>query len=96
MTQFCYDVEAYERYMDKLRTAGIHLPMIVGVMPVLFKDGLLRMTLSNGCSIPAEVAEIIGRYGENPADFKKAKEYTINLIYKYINLGIDGLHLFSQ
>lgn len=96
MTQFCYDVEAYERYLDKIRTAGIHIPMIVGVMPVLFKDGLIRMTLSNGCSIPSEVAEIIGKYGDNPEDFKKAgKEYTIDLIYKYINMGIDGLHIYS-
>ena len=96
MTQFCYDVEVYERYLDKIRKAGVHIPMIVGVMPVLFRDGLIRMTLSNGCSIPAEVAEIIGRYGDDPAEFKKAgKEYTINLIYKYINLGIDGLHIYS-
>ena len=42
------------------------------------------------------MAEIIGRYGDDPAEFKKArKEYTINLIYKYINLGIDGLHIYS-
>lgn len=96
MTQLCYDIEAYERYLDKIRRAGITLPVIVGIMPVLYKDGLIRMTLSNGCSIPKDVAELIGRYGDKPEEFKKAgKEFTIELIYKYINKGIDGLHLYS-
>ncbi|MCR5482646.1 MAG: methylenetetrahydrofolate reductase [Clostridia bacterium] len=96
MSQICHDVDAYQLFHDKLRKAGVKIPIIVGVMPVLFKDGLIRMTLSNGCSIPKELAEIIGKYGDNPADFKKAgKEYTVNQIYKFINLGIDGIHIYS-
>lgn len=96
MTQFCYNMEGYERFMDKLDKTGITLPIVVGVMPVLFKDGLVRMTLSNGCSIPKEIADLVGKYGDNKSDFKKAgKEYTIELIYRYINMGIAGLHIYS-
>ena len=96
MTQLCYDVDAYEEYVDKIRKAGVVLPVIVGVMPVLYKNGVLRMTTSNGCSIPKEVSEIIGKYGHDKAEFKKAgKEFTISLIYKYMSRGIDGLHIYS-
>ncbi|MEG0661837.1 MAG: methylenetetrahydrofolate reductase, partial [Anaerovoracaceae bacterium] len=56
----------------------------------------VRMSFFNGCSIPADLAAIIGKYGNSPEDFKKAgKEYTINLIYKYMNKGIAGLHIYS-
>ncbi|MEG0291614.1 MAG: methylenetetrahydrofolate reductase [Anaerovoracaceae bacterium] len=96
MCQLCYDIEAYERFVEKVRKAGVKIPIIVGVMPVLYKNGLIRMTTLNGCSIPAQVSSIIGKYGEDSEDFKKAgKEYTKELIYKYMNLGIDGLHLYS-
>ena len=96
MTQLCYDLEQYERWVDKIRKAGISIPIDVGIMPVLSKDSTIRMTVSNGCSIPRELSEIIGKYGDNPEDFKKAgKDYTTRLIYNYINLGIDGLHIYS-
>lgn len=97
MTQLCYDVEQFQRWMDMLRKAGVVLPIIVGIMPVLSKDATLRMTLSmNGCSIPRELAEIISKYYNKPEEFKKAgKEYTVNLIYRYMNLGINGLHLYT-
>lgn len=96
MSQLCYDVDAFERFMERIRKAGVHLPVVVGVMPVLYKKGLIRMTLSNGCSIPREVSELIGKYGENKEDFKKAgKEYTIRLIYQYMSKGISGLHIYS-
>lgn len=95
-TQLNYDIEAYKRFMDRIRKAGITIPVIVGVMPVLYKDGVIRMTLSNGCSIPSELSKLIGKYGDKPEDFKKAgKEYTVNMIYQYMTEGIDGLHLYS-
>ncbi len=95
-TQLNYDIDAYRRFIDRIRKAGITIPVIVGVMPVLYKDGVIRMTLSNGCSIPAPLSRIIGKYGDKPEEFKKAgKEYTVNMIYQYMNEGIDGLHLYS-
>ena len=65
-------------------------------MPVLNKDAIIRMTLSNGCSIPDELAAIIGRYGNNPDDFRKAGiEYTINQIFRFMEAGIIGLHIYT-
>ncbi|MCI1945953.1 MAG: methylenetetrahydrofolate reductase [Clostridium luticellarii] len=96
MTQLCHDVEQYKWWVDKIRKAGVSLPIDVGLMPVLSKDPIIRMTVSNGSSIPRELAEIIARYGDNPEDFKKAgKEYTIKQIYSFINAGINGLHIYS-
>ncbi|MGI6722365.1 MAG: methylenetetrahydrofolate reductase [Anaerovoracaceae bacterium] len=96
VAQLCYDVDAFERFMEKVRKAGVTLPVIVGVMPVLFKNGLIRMTLGNGCSIPRDLSALIGKYGDDKEDFKKAgKEYTIDLIYKYMSRGISGLHIYS-
>jgi methylenetetrahydrofolate reductase (NADPH) len=96
MTQLCHDVDQYEWWVEKIRKAGVYLPIDVGIMPVLLKDPTIRMAVSNGSAIPRDLAEVIGRYGENPEDFKKAgKEYTMKQIHKFINAGIDGLHIYS-
>lgn len=96
MTQLCHDVNAYARFMERIRKAGVRLPVVVGLMPVLKKDAIIRMTLSNGCSIPAELAAIIGKYGDSPEDFKKAgKEYTVLQIARFLEQDTAGLHFYS-
>lgn len=96
VSQLCHDVNAYTSFVDRIRKAGINLPVVLGIMPVLDKDAIIRMTLSNGCSIPAELAAIIGRYGDNADDFKKAGiEYTIKQIFRFISAGIVGLHIYT-
>ena len=96
MSQLCHDVEAFKDFVYRIREAGITIPVVLGVMPALDKDAIIRMTVSNGCSIPAELATIIGRYGDDPDEFKKAGiEYTINQIYRLMEAGIGGLHIYT-
>lgn len=78
MTQLCFDVKAFEVWRDKIQKAGVHLPIDIGLMPVLNKDATIRMALSmNGCSIPKELARIISKYYDDPEGFRKAgMEYT--------------------
>ena len=95
-TQLCHDMDNYCRYIERARKVGFNLPIVFGIMPVLSVKPTLRMALSNGCSIPRELAEIIGKYGENPEDFKKAgKEFTVKLIDRAVKEDIAGVHLFT-
>jgi methylenetetrahydrofolate reductase (NADPH) len=97
MTQLCYDVDGFERFLEKCRRAGVSAPFVAGIMPVLGRDSVIRMTLSNGCSIPAPLAAIIGKYEKNAEDFLKAgKEYTVSLVRRFMNTGAAGLHLYTM
>lgn len=96
MTQLCHDVDHYARWRELIVKAGVRLPVDVGVMPVLDKEATIRMAVSNGSSIPRDLAEVIARYGDEPEDFRKAgKEYTVKQIFRYISAGIDGLHIYT-
>jgi methylenetetrahydrofolate reductase (NADPH) len=96
MTQLCHDVPAFERFVEQIRKAGVTIPVVAGIMPVLTRDSIIRMTLSNGCSIPAELAAILGKYEKDAESFTSAGiEYTVKQIHRYIAAGIDGLHLYS-
>lgn len=96
VTQLFYDNESFFQYRDLMRKAGIHKPIIVGVMPVLSPSGVIRMTLQNGCAIPAGLARLFAKYQDKPEEFRKAGiEYSIEQIATLISNDIDGLHLYS-
>ena len=96
MTQLCYSVENYLRFIDRARKRGVTLPIVAGVLPLIKKDGLVRMTLSNGCSIPAEVAALVGRYGESEESFRAAgHHFTVSLVSRMIQEGASGIHLYT-
>ena len=96
MTQLCYSVENYLRFIDRARKRGVTLPIVAGVLPLLKKDGLVRMTLSNGCSIPAEVSALVGRYGESEESFRAAgHDFTVSLVQRLIAEGTNGIHLYT-
>lgn len=62
MTQLCWDMEQFRRWLDKIRAKGITLPVDVGIMPVLDPATTITMALSrNGCAMPRKLCEIISK-----------------------------------
>ncbi|MCL2066938.1 MAG: methylenetetrahydrofolate reductase [Treponema sp.] len=97
ITQLCHNNAALEQFLEKARKAGVSAPVIAGIMPILSREPVIRMTLSNGCSIPAELAEIMGKYDKDPEGFAKAgMEFTAALIHDFQKLDIAGLHLYTM
>lgn len=96
VSQLCHDLDNFLRYRDMAAARGVTLPIDFGLMPVLAKNATLSMALSNGCSVPKELATIIGRWGDEPEEFKRAgKEYTVRQAERLISEGVAGLHIFA-
>jgi methylenetetrahydrofolate reductase (NADPH) len=58
ISQFFFEVDAFLRYVDKVRAAGIDIPILPGVMPVTNFAGLKRMAQGCGTGIPAWLAKL--------------------------------------
>ena len=72
MTQLCWDMEQLKRWMDAIRTAGITMPVDVGIMPILDQAATINMALSrNGCVMPRKLCEIISKNWIFPNPFDK-------------------------
>jgi methylenetetrahydrofolate reductase (NADPH) len=52
ITQFFYDIDAFLRFMDKVRKAGVTIPISPGIMPVSNFKGLQKMAGPVGIPIP--------------------------------------------
>ncbi len=62
ITQLCWDMDQFKWWYDAIRSAGITLPVDVGVMPVLDSASTINMALShNACVMPRPLCEIISR-----------------------------------
>jgi methylenetetrahydrofolate reductase (NADPH) len=53
ISQFFFDMDAFLRFRDRVRTAGITIPLIPGIMPVSNFNGLKRMSGACGAAVPS-------------------------------------------
>ena len=58
ISQFFFDIDAYSRFIDKVRAAGITIPILPGIMPVTNFKGLVKMAASCQTTIPAWLANL--------------------------------------
>ncbi|RZJ36849.1 MAG: methylenetetrahydrofolate reductase [NAD(P)H], partial [Brevundimonas sp.] len=52
VSQFFFDMDAFLRFRDRVRAAGVTIPLIPGIMPVSNFAGLQRMCGACGTAIP--------------------------------------------
>jgi methylenetetrahydrofolate reductase (NADPH) len=52
ITQFFYDTDVFLRFRDRCAAAGIHAPIVPGVLPITRFPQVLRFARSCGASIP--------------------------------------------
>jgi methylenetetrahydrofolate reductase (NADPH) len=58
MTQFFFDPELFLRYLERVRAAGINIPIVPGIMPANNFKGMCRMASKAGASVPGWLHEL--------------------------------------
>lgn len=66
ITQFFFDNDVYFRFLDRVRAAGIDVPVVPGIMPVSNVKGLLRFAASCGADVPRWVRELFDGLDDDP------------------------------
>ncbi|MBU1347679.1 MAG: methylenetetrahydrofolate reductase [NAD(P)H] [Alphaproteobacteria bacterium] len=66
VSQFFFDIDAFLRFRDRVRSAGVTIPLIPGIMPVSNFTGLVRMCGSCGASVPAWLAAHFDGLDDDP------------------------------
>jgi len=66
LSQFFFDIDAFLRFRDRIRTAGVTIPLIPGIMPVSNFAGLQRMSAACGASVPGWLAAHFDGLDDDP------------------------------
>lgn len=72
ITQLFFDDDAFKRFADRARAAGVTAPLIPGVMPVLSSAQIERIVEISGCSVPRGLAELLDKYADDDASMRDA------------------------
>ena len=66
ISQFFFDIDAFLRFRDRVRAAGVTIPIIPGVMPVTNFTGLKRMSAGCGATVPDWLAAHFDGLDDDP------------------------------
>jgi len=66
ISQFFFDMDAFLRFRDQVRAAGIEIPLIPGIMPVSNFKGLQRMSGACGAAVPSWLAAHFDGLDDDP------------------------------
>jgi methylenetetrahydrofolate reductase (NADPH) len=66
ITQFFYDNDVFEAYLERVRAAGIDIPIVPGIMPVTNYRALERMAGLCGASIPGRISRLFENLDDEP------------------------------
>lgn len=96
-SQLFFDNEKFYRFLDMTDKAGIHIPILAGIMPITTAKQVTTMVDLSNASIPPELTDRINRYRNNPEDLKKAGiEYAVMQKLDLIKHGVRGIHLYAM
>lgn len=97
LSQLFFDNDYFFRFVEDCRIAGIEVPVIPGVMPVINAAQIKRMVTMCGASFPERFQKIIHRYENNKeALFDAGMCYALSQIIDLLSSDIEGIHLYTM
>ncbi len=94
-TQLFFDNATYYRFVERCRAAGIAVPIVPGVMPVLSLKQIQRITSLCGATLPAALRRRLEVAAENPAVVEIiGVEWALTQIRDLYRQGAPGCHLY--
>ena len=70
ISQFFYDNDVFLRYLERVRAAGIDIPIIPGMMPITNFNGVRKMADMCGTTIPGRLVKLFSNLDDDPATRK--------------------------
>ena len=97
LSQLFFDNEQFFKFVEDCRIAGIQVPIIPGIMPVINARQIKRMVTMCGASFPERFQRIIHKYEDNKeALFDAGMSYALSQIIDLLVGDIDGIHLYTM
>lgn len=97
ITQFFFDNDIYLRYLDKVRAAGIDIPILPGIVPVQNFRQTANFAAKTGASVPAWLAERFDGLDDDAATRRLvAAAVCAEQVIDLIDRGVTDLHFYTM
>lgn len=97
VTQMFYDVENFLKWVEKVRTKGITIPIIPGIMPISSYASFLRRCKHMNAKIPDGWMEALEPIKDDEAAVKEVgKGLVAEMCRQIVDSGINHLHFYTM
>jgi methylenetetrahydrofolate reductase (NADPH) len=96
ITQFFYDNDVFDAYVDRVRRAGVAIPVVPGIMPIHRFSAVAGFASRCGASIPARLARRFdGLDPDGEAHAGAAVAAAIEQVTDLVRRGVQAFHLYT-
>ena len=96
VTQMCFDYNVYQNFIGKIRAAGITVPVIPGIRPLVSKKQIDMVPEMFGVSVPDELRKKMSDAKTKKEEFEIGTSFIADLCGKLLESGSPGIHLFTM
>jgi len=96
VTQLFFDNHDFYDFCERCEIAGINVPIIAGIMPVLTKKGMYRMVeLAAGSRLPARLLRLIARADSDDYVTKAGIHWASEQVRDLVDNNVRGIHFYT-
>ncbi len=96
-TQMFFDNDMLYSFLYRLQSAGIHVPVLAGIMPITNANQVSRMVDLSNAYIPRKLLSICDQFKNSPEAMMQAGiAYATDQIIDLISNGIRGIHIYTM
>jgi methylenetetrahydrofolate reductase (NADPH) len=95
LTQVFYDPAAYTGLVREARAAGVHIPIVPGLIPMTDPGRLGRLAVLTGVQPPVELMARLEAEDDALARHRLGIRVSVDLAHAVLDAGAPGLHLYT-
>ena len=97
ITQYFFNADAYERFVDDVRRMGLDVPVVPGIMPIMGSSQLMRFSDACGAEIPRWIRLRLQAFGDDTASIKAfGLDVVTDLCDQLRSAGVPALHFYTM
>lgn len=96
-TQMFFDNDMLYSFLYRLQAAGIHVPVLAGLMPVTSARQVNRMVDLSNAYIPRKLLSLCDKFrGNEDAMWQAGIAYVTDQIIDLVSNGVRGIHIYTM
>ena len=97
ITQYFFNPDSYFRFVDEVTAAGVHVPIVPGIMPITNSTQLMRFSDMCGADVPRWIRMRLQSYGDDTASIKAfGHEVMVRVCEQLVAGGAPSLHFYTM
>ncbi|HET9699936.1 MAG TPA: methylenetetrahydrofolate reductase, partial [Burkholderiales bacterium] len=96
ITQYFYNADAYQHFVEQARALGVTVPIVPGIMPIANFSKIARFSDACGAEIPRWMRRKFESFGDDAASVRAfGLDVVTDLCRRLLDMGAPGLHFYT-